>query len=71
MGTTGFVLSPLVAANDDFVAMAAGRPGKTVKEIRLVSPNNLLWKQNVHIKLETLHVAPQADAEKLFAAAGK
>ncbi|CAB3787975.1 hypothetical protein [Paraburkholderia caffeinilytica] len=66
MGETGFVLSPLVASNDDFVAMAAGHDTASVKEIRLVSPSNLLWKKNIHVTLETLRMQPQADAQKLF-----
>lgn len=66
MGETGFVLSPLVASNDDFVEMAAGHATASVKEIRLVSPSNLLWKKNIHVTLETLHVQPQADAQKFI-----
>jgi hypothetical protein len=66
MGATGFVLSPLVKSNDDFVAMAAGLPGNNVKEIRLVSSNGLLWNNNIHVTLESLHVDPQTDAPELF-----
>ncbi|WP_321941314.1 hypothetical protein [Paraburkholderia tropica] len=69
MGTTGFVLSPLVTSNDDFVAMAAGQHGASVKEIRLISSSNLLWKKNIHVTMDTLHVQPQSDAQKLFSAA--
>lgn len=69
MGETGFVLSPLVASNDDFVAMAAGHNTASVKEIRLVSPSNLLWKKDIHMTLEILHVQPQADAQKFFSSA--
>ncbi|WP_144108512.1 hypothetical protein [Paraburkholderia sp. BCC1886] len=66
MGTTGFVLSPLVASNADFVAMAAGKFNQPVKSIQLVSSSNLLWKHNIHVTLETLHVKPQLDAQAAF-----
>jgi hypothetical protein len=61
MGDTGFVLSPLVQSNADFITMASGKAESLrVTQAKLITPSLGLWNRNVHVTLESLKVAPQA-----------
>jgi hypothetical protein len=61
MGDTGFVLSPLVQSNADFISMASGNVGSLrVTQARLITPSLGLWNRSIHVTLEGLKIAPQA-----------
>lgn len=65
MGDNGFVLSPLVQSNEDFVAMANGKAGSLrVTQAKLITPSVGLWNRNIHVTLESLKIAPQESATK-------
>ena len=67
MGKTGFVLSPLVRSNNDFLAMASGNADALrVKQMKLTTSTNGLWRRNIRVALETLRIDPQPIATNLF-----
>ncbi|MFM0070190.1 hypothetical protein PQQ86_03315 [Paraburkholderia sediminicola] len=67
MGKTGFVLSPLVRSNNDFLAMASGNANTLrVKQMTLTTSANVLWRRNIRVVLETLRIDPQSIATNLF-----
>ncbi|MFM0499357.1 hypothetical protein [Paraburkholderia caffeinilytica] len=67
MGETGFVLSPLVQSNNDFLAMASGKTDALrVKQMKLTTSTNGLWRRNIRVVLEALRIDPQSIAPNLF-----
>lgn len=63
MGENGFIVSPSVRSNSDFVLMAAGDPrAQTVKAVRFESADIGLWKEAFTVTFLRVNVQPQPGA---------
>lgn len=66
MGEAGFIVSPYIGSADDFLMLAGGvTDANRVTQIRIVAPDNGLWRKAIHVTFSSLEVAPQIKARDL------
>lgn len=67
MGKTGFIVSPFLGNEDDFIRIAAHTPSKDrVREIRISVDNPIFWRRTIHVTFSELNNPPQAAAAGLI-----
>lgn len=63
MGQSGFVVSPYVGSDEDFIRLAAGDlTAKQVRSIRIVAPEIGMWEKAIRVSFSTFKLAPQPAA---------
>lgn len=60
MGQSGFIVSPYVGSDQEFIRLAAGDLiAKQVRSIRIVAPEIGMWEKDIRVSFSTFKLAPQ------------
>lgn len=63
MGQSGFIVSPYVGSDEEFIRLASGDlETRKVRSIRIVVPESGVWEKTVHVSFSTFIPAPQPGA---------